>query len=202
MSRAGRTRDAGEGAPPDGGRRGRGTGGSVRASAPGTAEAARAAGAFKRPGHDHGRCVADAVEAAEGLCAKRGARLTPLRRRVLELIWQGHGPVGAYAVLDALRRERSGAAPPTVYRAVDFLLAHGLIHRIASLNAFVGCEHPAERHAGQFMICRTCGEAAEIADVGVARAIAASARVAGFAMDDASLEVRGLCPRCTAQALA
>jgi Fur family zinc uptake transcriptional regulator len=160
------------------------------------------AGLFKRPGHDHERCVADAVAAAETLCAQRGARLTPLRRRVLELVWQGHGPVGAYAVLETLRHERSGAAPPTVYRAIDFLLAHGLIHRIASLNAFVGCEHPAERHPGQFMICRTCGEAAEIDDAGVARAIAASAQGAGFAMDDATLEVRGFCPRCAGQATA
>ena len=116
--------------------------------------------AFPKAEHDHGDCIADALGMAEQVCAKRGARLTKLRRRVFELVWSSHAPVGAYDLLRHLARERDGAAPPTVYRALDFLRKHGLIHRIESLNAFVGCCTPGEAHAGQFLICSRCGAAA------------------------------------------
>jgi Fur family zinc uptake transcriptional regulator len=148
--------------------------------------------------HDHRRCVNAALDAASAVCGRRGTRLTVLRQRVLELVWQSHEPVGAYALLDALRRDRQGAAPPTVYRALEFLLDHGLVHRIASLNAFVGCDRPARPHAGQFLICRGCGRAAEFDDAGVRRAIAASARKRGFEVGGLTVEVNGSCPSCAA----
>ena len=100
--------------------------------------------------------------AAEKLCAAKGLRFTPLRRRVLELVWSGHKPVGAYALLDQLRDEDLGSAPPTVYRALDFLIEHGLIHRIERMNAFIGCSHPGEAHRGFFLICGECGNAEEL----------------------------------------
>ncbi|MDX1710009.1 MAG: transcriptional repressor, partial [Rhodovibrionaceae bacterium] len=118
--------------------------------------------AFPAPEHDHRHCVEQALGEAADLCRQRGARLTPIRRRVLELVWASHKAVGAYEILDALRSEHAGAAPPTVYRALDFLIAQGFVHRIESLNAFVGCPHPADRHAGQFLICLDCGAAAEL----------------------------------------
>ena len=147
-------------------------------------------------GHDHQSCRAEALDHAERICARRGARLTKLRRQVLELIWESHAPVGAYDLLGRLGRERGGAAPPTVYRALDFLLEHGLIHRIESLNAFVGCAVPVEAHAGQFLICRTCGAAAEMHDPRVNRAIDRGAAELGFAVEHQTVEVRGLCPGC------
>ena len=93
--------------------------------------------------HDHSHCVSDALRAADALCARSGARLTALRRRVLELVWQSHRPLGAYDILGVLSSEDGRrAAPPTVYRALDFLLEHGLIHRLASLNAYkIGRAH-------------------------------------------------------------
>ena len=124
--------------------------------------------AHAQQGHDHEHCIEDAVAAAEKLCADKGLRFTPLRRRVLELVWSSHKPVGAYALLDQLRDEDLGSAPPTVYRALDFLIEHGLIHRIERMNAFVGCSHPGEAHRGFFLICGECGNAEEMESVGVA----------------------------------
>jgi Fur family zinc uptake transcriptional regulator len=99
--------------------------------------------------HDHSHCVHSALSEADTLCAQKGLRLTALRRRVLELVWQSHKPLGAYDIL-AVLSEQDGrrAAPPTVYRALDFLLENGLVHRISSLNAFVGCVHPGARASG------------------------------------------------------
>ena len=155
-----------------------------------------AATSFSPGAHDHVTCVETALAAASAICAKRGARLTPLRRRVLELIWRSHAPVGAYDLLRALAAVQPGAAPPTVYRALDFLLAHGLVHRIESLNAFVGCAHPQKSHGGQFLICGDCGAAAEVHDPRVDAAIGRRAAELGFSVSRQMVEVQGLCPPC------
>ena len=151
---------------------------------------------FSDAAHDHQVCVDSALDEAAGLCAKRGVRLTPLRRRVLELIWGGHQPMGAYAILDVLRGENRKAAPPTVYRALEFLAAHRLIHRIESLNAYIGCVQPDRPHAGQFLICQSCGTTAELDDAGIVAAVGRGARRLGFEALHQTVEVAGLCPEC------
>lgn len=156
----------------------------------------KSAAGFAKPGHNHATCVADAVAAADELCLANGTRLTALRRRVLELVWSSHQPIGAYALLDALRKEEMASAPPTVYRALDFLLENGLVHRIESLNAFVGCAHPGDSHRGLFFICKSCRNAVEIDDARVARALAGAAQDRGFAVQHATVEVTGTCPNC------
>jgi Fur family transcriptional regulator, zinc uptake regulator len=155
-----------------------------------------AASPFRTASHDHGSCIDEALDRAAQLCAASGARLTPLRRHVLKLVWRGHEPVGAYAVLEGLRRSHPGAAPPTVYRALDFLIEHGLIHRIESLNAYVGCPQPERPHAGQFLICGRCSATVELDDPAIADAVLRRAGALGFAVRRQMIEVRGVCPRC------
>ncbi|WP_137124412.1 Fur family transcriptional regulator [Roseomonas sp. HF4] len=144
------------------------------------------------------------LQEAEEACLRRGARLTPLRRQVLELILDADAPVGAYALLDRLKADRPGAAPPTVYRALDFLLEHGLVHKVERLNAFIGCADAGHGHVHdhghphQFLICRRCGTTVEIADDAVARAIAEAASRAGFAATESTVEIEGTCARCAA----
>lgn len=147
--------------------------------------------------HDHSHCQSEALSRAETLCDERGARLTPLRRRVLELIWNSHQPIGAYAILDHLREGDRGAAPPTVYRALDFLMEQGLIHKLESLNAFIGCDHPENRHVSQFLICTKCHGAVEIQDAGISSAVKKSAGAAGFTVSRLTIELQGLCPNCS-----
>ncbi len=151
---------------------------------------------FPGRGHDHDACTQAALEAAEALCEEHGTRLTALRRRVLELIWRSHQPVGAYAVLEELKRDGRSAAPPTVYRALDFLVQEQLVHRIPSLNAYLGCNAPGAPHCGQFLICRDCGTVAELHDPALERRISASAAHSDFQVEQAMVEVQGLCPRC------
>ena len=146
--------------------------------------------------HDHGLCIDKALNEAERLCQRRGVRLTALRKRVLALVWTSHSPVGAYDVLARLSEDHGRTAPPTVYRALEFLLEQGLVHRIESLNAFVGCPDPGASHSGQFLICRDCGAAAEMDVQAIDKAIAAQAAACGFAVEGKTVEVRGLCPAC------
>jgi len=149
--------------------------------------------------HDHEDCIRDAVHAAEELCAARGLRFTPLRKRVLELVWRSHKPVGAYELLDAIKAERSNAAPPTIYRALDFLLENGLVHRLESLNAYVGCDQPEAPHTAQFLICKQCRRVAELNDDAISRRVRSSAASAGFRSERQTLEVTGTCKDCATQ---
>jgi Fur family zinc uptake transcriptional regulator len=146
------------------------------------------------------------LERAEALCQTRGVQLTPLRRDVLRLVLEAEAPIGAYALLDQLKASRAKAAPPTVYRALDFLLEQGLIHRLERLNAFMGCNEALEGdgahhdhahdHPHQFLICRGCGATREISDHGVAEAISAAAAKAGFSAARATVEIEGFCGKC------
>jgi Fur family transcriptional regulator, zinc uptake regulator len=149
--------------------------------------------------HDHGRCISRALKTAAELCAERELQLTPIRRRVLELIWQRHAPVGAYDLLAELGKTDKPAAPPTVYRALEFLQGAGLVHRIDSLNAFIGCDAPQIAHAGQFMVCRSCHRVTELYDAAITRLLTQKASESGFVADAQSVEIKGLCRNCRKQ---
>lgn len=146
--------------------------------------------------HDHHACIDSAVAQARALCEEKGVRLTAIRQRVLELVWANHKPVGAYDLLPKLAEEGFNSAPPTVYRALDFLLELGLVHRISSLNAFIGCDHPGEDHPTCFFVCRACGQAQEL-DADQLSAIARQAEQAlGVKVEQQMTELLGLCPAC------
>ena len=143
----------------------------------------------------------DFVSAVGRACNERGLRLTPIRARVLQLVADAGKPIKAYDLLERVRDgEGAGAAaPPTVYRALDFLLANGFIHKLESINAFVACHHPnAMRHSVPFLICEGCNAAIELEDASIVAALDAAARSHGFAPQAQTLEVHGLCARCAA----
>jgi len=136
---------------------------------------------------------------AAEICAAQGVKLTELREAVLRLILAAGEPVGAYTLLDRLRASHGNAKPPTVYRALDFLLGQGLIHRVERLNAFVGCmEEGARAHPAQFLICGQCGQVKELEDAAVQASIGAASRQAGFTPKRVTVEVEGTCARCAA----
>ncbi len=151
---------------------------------------------FPGRGHDHRACLEDALAAARRRCRARGARLTELRRAVLAVVWSSHRPLGAYAILEALAARGQRVLAPSVYRALEFLAGHGLVHRIESLNAYVGCAAPGHAGSGQFLLCERCGAVAEISDPAIARAIERGARATGFRAAGHTVEVRGVCPNC------
>ncbi len=141
---------------------------------------------------EHCSHVAD----AEKICVAAGESLTPLRRRVLELLLQQSGPAKAYDLLPLLDTEHSSAKPPTIYRALDFLVRMGLAHRIESLNAFVACEIGACARSTIFLICEKCGAAEEF-DAGHALIdLADAAKRDGFAIRRTMIEASGLCGAC------
>ena len=146
------------------------------------------------------RQIETALSRAQLICKTRGARLTPVRRRVLELILSSDQPAGAYALLDELRRGRGKLGPPTVYRALEFLLVHKLIHKVETSSAFIACgdiEHP---HESQFMICDDCGVTEELRDEEIVQSLRRLGERRGFAVERQIVEARGLCPVCRAAA--
>jgi Fur family zinc uptake transcriptional regulator len=158
---------------------------------------------------DFSRRTESLLNRAEAVCEHRGAKLTELRRQVLGMILDAASPTGAYDLLDRLRLKRRAAAPPTVYRTLDFLLDQGLVHRVERLSAFVGCvagctatseegEKRPHTHVPQFLICRQCGRVIEMRDDEVAAVLARAAKAAGFSITGATIEAEGLCSTCDA----
>lgn len=146
--------------------------------------------------HNHQLCVAEALHRAETVCKDSGARMTSLRRMVLEQVWRGHDAVKAYDILAWLGRKRRSANPPTVYRALQFLQREGLVHRLESLNAFVGCSQPRGNHQGQFLICGKCGQVSEMEAREITRLVSESAKAKGFITHRQTIEVHGVCGQC------
>lgn len=146
--------------------------------------------------------TADAIERqldeAAATCERQSAQLTELRRAVLELVLQADGPLTAYQLLDRLKETRRGAVPPTIYRALGFLIEHKLIHKIERLNAFIPCTEGDHAHAAQFLICRSCGTVAEVDDHAVSEALDRTARREGFMPSNAVVEIEGVCSECLA----
>lgn len=149
--------------------------------------------------HSHGHDADAFVRDVSKVCIERGLRLTAIRLRVLELVAEATIPVKAYDLLDRLKDGPGMAAPPTVYRALDFLLEHGFIHKLESINSFVGCHHPGEAHQVPFLICDGCSSAMEICDDEVARLLTTQARARGFTPASQTLEVHGICAECSSK---
>ncbi|MBP0481279.1 Fur family transcriptional regulator [Sagittula salina] len=146
--------------------------------------------------HDHKACIVDGMGVAEAVCADQGLQLTPVRRRVLEILLSHHRALGAYEVLDILRAEGLGSQPPVAYRALDFLVKHGFVHRIERLNAFIACSAPTEDHAPTFLICRKCSAIAETPARRAGRALRNTATELGFEVERVAMEAEGVCPAC------
>lgn len=147
--------------------------------------------------HDHSACMRGTLDRAEAVILERGLRLTPVRRRTLEILLERHGAMGAYEILERLSADGFGHQPPVAYRALDFLVDNGLAHRIRRLNAFAACQHPGEDHHAAFLICRECNAVAEVAGDQVRDALVASSAETGFNLERTSIEALGLCPGCT-----
>lgn len=146
--------------------------------------------------HDHAHCQSQALDKAIKLCDQQGLRLTRIRRQVLEIIWRSHNPIGAYDVLQKLQETGHKPAPPTAYRALDFLVSAKLVHRIESLNAYIGCPAPGSKHQCQFYICHQCGHIAEMNNTDVVSALDAGAKTLGFTDLQPIIEVHGICQGC------
>ncbi len=152
---------------------------------------------FPAPDHDHARCAADAIAYAEALCGERKQRLTPMRRQVLEVLAASHKPLGAYEIMDLLAGGGARPAPITVYRALDFLIENGLVHRIESRNAFLACAHHHDTGAlVAFLICERCGAVGEAPVAAMTQALAAAAKSTGFTPKMSVIEITGICAQC------
>ncbi|MFT4020525.1 MAG: transcriptional repressor [Acinetobacter sp.] len=146
--------------------------------------------------HDHGDIHAR-LEQAEAICSTSGARLTPLRKEVLQLILGATGPIGAYDLLAQIKNTSDKpAAPPTVYRSLDFLLDKGLIHRLSSINAFIPCCHPREGHQAAFLICTSCKAVKEASTEALMAHLNQLAHDGEFNIHHTVIEISGTCKQC------
>ena len=146
--------------------------------------------------HDHEN-IEQRIQEAEELCLQEGVRLTPLRKEVLSLILNANAPIGAYDLLAKIKgKSERPAAPPTVYRTLDFLLEQGFVHRLTSINAFIPCCHPREGHQAAFLICQKCHSVKETSTHGLFDALASLSAQGQFKAQHSIIEISGLCQKC------
>lgn len=146
--------------------------------------------------HDHQSCVETGLAAAEAHCTANGLRFTPVRRASLEILLGEHRAMGAYELLDQLTAAGFGSQPPVAYRALDFLVANGFVHKIERLNAFIACAHPGAIHSPAFLICRKCDAVAEAQSGPASGSLGRAAQAAGFRIERTVVEALGVCPGC------
>jgi Fur family transcriptional regulator, zinc uptake regulator len=160
------------------------------------AHGARLAVAFEA--HNHAHCSGDVLARAAQIAEAKGIKLTPVRRRALEILLEAHKALGAYEVLERLAADGFGSQPPVAYRALEFLVEHGLAHRVRRLNAFAACMHPGIVHMPAFFICNSCHAVAEAPADPVRSAVSAAAAAIGFTIEKMNVEACGFCPACAA----
>lgn len=144
--------------------------------------------------HDAKACV----QAVKAVCLQKGLRFTPIREQVMQLVAEYGKPIKAYDLLEQMKAKVGANAPPTVYRALDFLLEHGFIHKLSSINAFIACHHPSIEHSVPFLICDGCQSAIELEDESIAENLNRKAQILGFKPRAQVIEVHGLCQLCIA----
>lgn len=141
---------------------------------------------------NHQKCIESAFKKAEEICAQENLRLTDARRRVLEIIWQSHKALTAAEVMEKL----GNSQPPVTYRALEFLEKHGFVHKVVSLNAYVGCQSPDMEHASQLLICTTCKDVREKPLENLLASLQEDAKDMGFQMEQVHTEILGQCKSC------
>ncbi|MGB0359955.1 MAG: Fur family transcriptional regulator [Endozoicomonas sp.] len=147
--------------------------------------------------HDHNQCISDALENARKVCTAKGSRLTAIRERVLELVWQSHRPIGAYEIMANLKQgDSKPAQPPTVYRALGFLVDHGLVHKLSSSNTYIGCHIPDKVHYSCFLICSCCQTTIELDIPYIKQELTVCAEQCQFSINYSNIELSGLCSKC------
>ncbi|MFM8747026.1 MAG: Fur family transcriptional regulator [Aestuariivirga sp.] len=151
---------------------------------------------ISEPVHDHAVCTAELLSRAERTCERRGARFTGQRRDVLKCVAQSHAAVGAYDIIERMASRGPRPAPISVYRALDFLEAHGLVHRIESRNAFVACTHPHDGKPAALLVCASCGLVEEFEAPALFESLESAAEARGFDVSRSVVELTGRCARC------
>ena len=155
---------------------------------------------FPAPHHNHKHCTAELIARAERTCERRGTRLTGQRREILNCVARGHAAVGAYDIIERMAEQGPKPAPITVYRALEFLQAHGLVHKIESRNAFVACSHSHEDRPAALLICEICGTVAELDTPEIFKRLDEKALLQNFTPSHTQIEMAGTCNACAGKA--
>lgn len=145
---------------------------------------------------NHQECSSKAINEAKNICQEYGLRFTDSRKEVFEKIIANHAPTKAYDILDELQKDNKNVKAPIVYRALDFLMENGLIHRLHSFNSYVKCSHPKKHNHCYFMICNKCNSIEECCSLNLSKDIEKIGKSKQFKIENVAIEIEGTCFEC------
>lgn len=146
--------------------------------------------------HSHQKCVDKLIKQAREICIKNNLRLTPLREKILEIIFQNHKAIKAYDVLKELEKHNISDKPPTIYRALDFFITNKIIHKIHCINSYLVCSHPGMHNDCSLFICEKCNSVEENCDNNISKLIVEDAKNNNFTIKNKNIEILGICQNC------
>ncbi|MCL2020869.1 MAG: transcriptional repressor [Betaproteobacteria bacterium] len=130
---------------------------------------------------------------------EEGARLTRLRRDILDVICAENAPVKAYDLIERMRGKGRRVTPTTMYRTLEFLLQNGFIHRVNFLNAYLPCTGKHKNHTALLLfVCSECGQTREIDDAQLYNAMHRRLNELGIYLKDSRIEIQAACQSCRA----
>ena len=146
--------------------------------------------------HDHRKCSKKVIQNAEETCLKFSLNFTPIRKKVLEIISSNHKPSRAYDLLEKLRDDGFCDKPPTIYRALDFLIENKIVHKLNTINAYVACFDEESEEISCFLICEMCQEIEEFHNKNLNKVLTNIGKKRGIEIKNLNLEIGFKCQEC------
>ncbi len=146
--------------------------------------------------HNHKECSKRVIKNAKEVCHEGSLNLTPIRKKVLEIIASNHKPSRAYDILSKLKDGGFSDKPPTVYRALDFLIENKMVHKLSTINAYVACFNDEAEEVSCFLICEKCQDIEEFQDEAVIKAMTNIGKNKRINIKNVNLEISFRCDQC------
>lgn len=130
-------------------------------------------------------------------CTTLGLKLTSLRKAILYILWAAAKPLKAYEILNHLLHTKPNSTPPTVYRILEFLASHGIVHKIESIQSYTLCCEPEKQLFSEvLMVCNGCHQVIEVYDAQVQSLVKQLAERSHFTLGHDAIELKGMCRQC------
>lgn len=141
----------------------------------------------------------DKTENLLNYCLKNKKSLTPSRTLVIKTLSKHKKPISAYELRDEINNKGDvNINISQIYRVLEFWIDLGLIHKISSINKFLLCITPEEKHTHMLNFCTVCEKVFETCNEQMGLNLKKSTAKFALAFNNTrSVEIPVICPQCS-----